>query len=139
MAARPGFSMRRAPDIVSLSDSELADALNEEMRSLRKLNAGVTYSGGRAGAQVSYLLQGRKLKGKLGFRSAAGSGVLLICYRQRRADRHSAGKQGSGVPGWGERCVFTVQPPICGMRRKARATPLKCAWPRIRKAAIRIH
>ena len=138
MAARPRLLHAEAPDIVSLSDSELADALNEEMRSLRKLNAGVTYSGGRAGAPGVLSPARPEAQGKLGFRSAAGSGVLLICYRQRRADRHSAGKRGGGVPGWGRRASSPSSLPICGMRRKARATPLKCAWPRIRKAAIRI-
>lgn len=51
MAARPRLLHAEAPDIVSLSDSELADALNEEMRSLRKLNAGVTYSGVAPGSR----------------------------------------------------------------------------------------
>lgn len=110
MAARPRLLHAEAPDIVSLSDSELADALNEEMRSLRKLNAGVTYSGVAPGLQVSYLLQGRKLKESLvfdrlpdqeSFSFAIDSGELTGILLENGAVEFRDG----------ETCVFTVQPP----------------------------
>lgn len=93
-----------------LSEATLVEAINEEMRTVRKLESGIRYSGVIPGVEVSYTLKAREIK------------ESLILDRLPEQEAYTYEIESGGLKGYlqengavefrdGEKCVYSIQSP----------------------------